>query len=143
MRNTVILGGLLILAATLPASADDEDMERVQGRWQRLVKDSDGKTIRVEKFHKGNTTILTAKDEDGKVVYSHTSEFTLERAGKIRIFTYFNVVIAEGPNRGAAGDERHSYIYRVGDDRFVEVHGMLIGQEADEPSMIVWDRVKE
>lgn len=143
MTHAPLRVGLLLVAAATPAWAEDADLARLQGRWQRLTKDGQGRTIRVVKVHEGRTTGLTAYDAEGQVVYGHTSEFELGRTGDVRTFTYFNLVVTAGPNPGPTGGERHTYVYRVVGDRFVEVHGLLVGQEDEEPTLIVWDRMKD
>ena len=52
---------LLALATALPASADGDDLAQVQGKWQRLARDREGKTIRIEKEHKGTPWAVQAK----------------------------------------------------------------------------------
>lgn len=137
----MLLCVLLWSGPAFAGSVEEDDAASVQGRWQRLTKDSQGRTVRFEKEHRGRKTILTAFDEAGAVAYSHTSEFELSRSGKVRVFTYFNLVVAGTKPAGA--EERRSYIYKVEGDRFFEVQGLLIGQEKDEPVFLVWDRMKK
>jgi hypothetical protein len=142
MRHVMLLCVILVSAPALPASADEDDLAQVQGRWQRLAKDREGRTVQFEKEHKGHKTTYTSFDQAGVVAYSHTSEFELSRTGQVRIFTYFNLVVA-GTNPGRTGGDRRSYIHKIEGDRFFEVQGMLIGQEKEQPTLIIWERLKK
>jgi len=137
----ILLACVLVLVATAPAPADEDALAEVQGKWQRLAKDAQGRTVRYEKEHRGHKTILSGYDEGGRVAYSHTSEFELSRAGPVKVFTYFNLAVAGKPAAQAEKDRR-SYIYKVEGDQFVEAHGLLIGQDREEPFMVIWERMK-
>jgi hypothetical protein len=88
------------------------------------------------------TTTLTATDAAGRVLYAHTSSFTIEDLGKVRVFTFFNRVTTAGPGAGQPAGEPISFVYRVHDDRFVEVYGLL-ENDASPLRVIVWERVKQ
>jgi hypothetical protein len=121
--------------------AHPEELADVQKMWVRTMK-TDGGTFRVVKEHKGNKTTVTFFDSEGTVVAAKRSEFRLENTGKVRIFTFFNNTTTAGPQKGQTNNEPRSYIYRVIGDTFVEVNGMLIGDDA-EPLAFTWQRVKE
>src|SRR4051794_7645250 len=91
----------VMLAVALPASADDDDLKddlaKVQGKWSS-VRTEGGMTLRTTKEIKGNKEKITIADEDGAVLYAHENEFKLEKSGRARLFTYFNLRITEGPN---------------------------------------------
>ncbi len=127
-----------------PAEDDDaqaKELAAVQGRWARTMETEGGK-IKVYKEHIGNKSIVTFMDSDGNVVGAKRSEFRLETTGDVRIFTFFNNVVTAGPQQGQIDAQPHSYIYRVVGDTFVEVNGMLIGDNR-APSAYTWTRVKE
>ncbi|QDV42397.1 hypothetical protein Enr13x_22420 [Stieleria neptunia] len=118
-----------------------EALAEVQGKWVRTVE-AKGGTYTITKAHSGHETTLTITDADDRVVESKTSEFRLETTGKVRIFTFFNNTFTAGANRGRTVKAPQSYIYRVTDDRFIEVRGMLIADES-KPAVVTWKRVKE
>ena len=115
------------------------DLAEVQGTWVRTVKTDTG-TYTITKEHRGNETTLTIKSAADRVVESKTSEFRLETTGKVRIFTFFNNRFTAGANRGRTANAPQSYIYRVTDDTFVEVRGMLIDDDSN-PAVVTWKRV--
>ena len=98
--------------------------------------------IRLVKEHKGHKTVVTASDDKESVIYSHESEFKVEQSGRVRIFTFSNRVITAGPNTGAKIAAPLSFVYRIGDDRFIEAHGVL-ENESTAPTMIIWERIKD
>ena len=58
------------------------------------------------------------------------------------MFTYFNMEVTEGDEKGTKSADPVSYLYRVYDDRFFEVAGLLPGQE--EPVTVAsWKRLKK
>lgn len=118
-----------------------KELAEVQGKWVRTMRTDSG-TFKVVKEHRGSKTTVTILDWEGNVVTAKKSEFRLEQTGKVRIFTFFNNVITAGPQKGQTDEAPHSYIYRVTGDTFVEVNGLLIGDDA-EPVAFTWKRVKE
>ncbi len=134
--------GFLTLAA-VGATGDEQAkaVSDVQGRWVRKQATPMGEVTLV-KEHKNATTTLTATDAAGNVLYAHVSDFSVEDAGKVRIFTFFNRLITAGPGKGHVAKEPVSFVYRVSNDRFIEAYGLL----ADDPSpprMIVWERMQQ
>ncbi|MCS7469202.1 hypothetical protein NZK35_21325 [Stieleria sp. ICT_E10.1] len=126
---------------TEPPQFSPADLAEVQGTWVRTVK-TDAGTYTMTKEHRGNETTLTITSSDDRVVESKTSEFRLETTGKVRIFTFFNNRFTAGANRGRTANAPQSYIYRVTDDTFVEVRGMLIADDS-KPAVVTWKRVQE
>lgn len=118
-----------------------QELAAVQGKWFRTVETDRG-TFKIEKEHKGNTTILTITDAEGEMVEQKESEFRIETTGKARVFTFFNNVFTAGPNKGRKDDTPQSYIYRITDDTFAEIRGVLIG-DGDRLAAFTWQRVKE
>jgi hypothetical protein len=136
---------LISLAATADVAsanedADAEQIKEVQGKWTRRQATPNG-PVRVVKEHKGRRTVVTAYDDKENVIYAHESEFKIEPTEKVRIFTFFDRVITAGPNAGSKIAAPLSFVYRIHDDRFIEVHGLL-ESEATAPAMIIWERVK-
>jgi hypothetical protein len=134
-----------LLRAELPSKSNvadtAEEFAKVQGKWFRTVATENG-MVKVVKEHKGNETILTFYDPMGNVAAGKKSEFRLEKTGRVRIFTFFNNVVTAGPQKGLTDKEPQSYIFKVTDDSFFEVRGLLVGEEVD-PVAITWKRLKE
>lgn len=146
----ITLVATVTTGAEPPLEAKDEvsnetttakELAEVQGKWERIMRTDNG-AFKVVKVHQGNETTLTIFDSEGAVVVAKRSEFRLEYTGKVRIFTFFNNVITAGPDKGQTDKEPHSYIYRITGDTFIEVNGLLIGDEADAV-VFAWQRVKE
>lgn len=140
IRSTISVCLALSLLAAI-GRADDAELAAVQGKWIRKQKTPDG-TYTLIKEHRGQKTTLTATNEKEEVVYQHTSEFQLERSGKVRLFTFSNRVVTAGPGKGQTQKEPSSYIYRILDGQFIEVRGVLDG-DTEPVGMIVWERQKD
>ena len=121
--------------------ASAEEYAQVEGTWE-LVQDTDeAGTPRRVKTHQGGKTTVTAYDADGRIIGQHNSEYKLKRSGMARIFVFFNVVPATGPSKGHEFPGPFYYAYNVQDDRFLEVYGLLAGDDRS-PRVLRWDRVK-
>ena len=143
ITNLVLLASSLTIAMSVAANGDDpiEPIKAVQGKWVRYQTTANG-PVKIVKEHKGQRTIATGYDDKLNVIYSHESEFKIEQSGKVRIFTFFNRTITAGPNAGQKIKEPVSFVYRVAENRFIEVHGVLDGDN-NLPNMIIWDRIKD
>lgn len=148
---TVVRGCVLLAWAGLAfldgaaARGDDAEQARavaeVQGRWTRQQATPEGPVTFV-KEHKGNSTTLTAFNAAGKPLYGHASDFTIE-LGQVRVFNFFNRLITAGAGAGqVAREPPQSFIYRIHENRFLEVHGML-KDDPLPPRVIVWERVQD
>jgi len=120
--------------------AVSEDLAKLQGRWE-LTRRVGNRTLRSVKVIEGNKTRLTRFDENGASYWAHTSTFKIEIADNVRIFTFFNLEVTAGPSKGRKSKERSSYIYKIVHDNFVEARGLLVGQEEEEPRIVIWKRV--
>lgn len=124
--------------------AKPDDLALVQGTWERVVKGrTEGPVARVVKEVRGNKEIVTYYDEAGKVVRQHKVDFVLDSAGAVKVFTFSNQEILEGPDKGRKYPGTVSYIYRVSPREFGEIWGFLPGQEERPTLLLVWKRVKE
>lgn len=143
ITTLVLLASSLAFAVPVATHGDEpvELSKAVQGKWVRHHTTANG-PIKIVKEHKAQNTIMTAYDAQGNVIYSHESEFKIEQSGKVRIFTFFNRTITAGPNVGQKTKESVSFVYRVVENRFIEVHGVLDG-DTNAPNMIIWERLKE
>lgn len=142
---TSCLGTLLLsLGSTAIASAADDkadELKRVMGRWERTFNNPAGTQFRVIKdVFEDHDTVVTY-DDVGNVVTAHRSDFKIEKRGPVRVFSFFNSVVTAGPDKGAQHFETNSYIYRVEDDSFIEVWGMLDG-DPNPVRVLGWKRVK-
>lgn len=138
LRCALLLGAVGLLAAADTSG----DLAKVQGKWEATFPDKDGKAHRMTKEIEGNKEIVHVYGEKGEVMQVWTVDFRLEDTGKVRIFTFFNAKMLEGPNKGKEYKEKTSYLYRVEDDTIAEVWGFLKGQEKMAPSVKVWKRIK-
>ena len=131
-----------------PANIDNaaeakEDLKKVQGTWSADVRDPrTGKPLgRIVKYIKGNKEMVVQESADGKIVEAHRVDFEVNRLGAVRLFTYYNAEITEGPQKGQTMPP-YTYIYKVDEQFFTEVMGMLAGQEKQAPSARVYKRVE-
>ena len=128
--------------AEKPANeVEQAELKAVAGRWTRTVPTPNG-PVTIVKEHVGKKTVVVATDAAGTVLYSHKSEFTIERQGKVRVLTFSNVTVTAGPNVGAVDKAPQSFLYRVTEKQFVEVWGVLEG-DVTPPRLVVWDRAPE
>jgi hypothetical protein len=134
---TALMTALLIASAT---AAEPAPPESVEGVWQREVKTADG-LVRVVKEHRQGKTVVTAKDEQGNVLYQHRSEYRVERSGKVSVLTFSNRTVTDGPGKGQVTKDPVSFIYRVKGDQFIEVRGVL-DEDPEAPGLVKWKRVE-
>ena len=149
----MILQHLLVpaaLALLLPVNraaaepAPEEDLKLIQGTWEREEpSDSKASYRRATKQINGNRETVTYYDDAGKIVRRHNVEFSLSRGGEVKIFTYRQMEITEGPQKGTKNPGPVSYIYWANDKFFREVWGFLPGQEAPPVVLYVWKRAAE
>jgi len=145
MHNTrtsmTLLAG--VLALFQPCKADDnaDEMKRLEGRYERTYANQAGTWFRVTKDIAGDQETVTHYDDVGNVVVANTATIKVEKRGPVRVFSFFNVVVTAGPDKGEQHFQTVSYIYRVNDESFVEVWGMLEG-DPNPPQIMSWKRAK-
>ena len=83
------------------------------------------KPRRTTKEVKGDTETVTYYDGNGEVVRAHTAKIRLGRAGPLRTFTFYDVTYTAGPKKGQKEEGEKSYVYKVVDDTFIEIWGVL------------------
>ena len=147
MKRTslALVVGVLALALQSRGAAEEKDAElkKVEGRYERFVRNQAGTTFRVIKEElEGGQSIVTTYDDVGNVVVAHTSTYKIEKRGPVRVYSFFNLTVTAGPNKGLTDPATNSYIYRVDDDAYTEVWGMLEG-DPNPPQFLVWKRIKE
>jgi hypothetical protein len=135
------LAGVLALAGNCAADDNADELKRVEGRYERTYTNNAGTLFRVIKEIAGDQEVVTHFDDVGNIVMANTATIKVEKRGPVRVFSFFNAVITAGPNKGDQHFETVSYIYRVNDDSFVEVWGMLEG-DPNQPQAMAWKRVK-
>jgi len=120
-----------------------QDLAKVQGTWAADVRDPrSGKPLgRIVKYIKGNREMVVQESADGKIIEAHRVDFEVGRLGAVRLFTYYNAEITDGPQKGQKMPP-YTYIYKVDDQTFTEVMGMLVGQEKQTPSARQYKRVE-
>jgi hypothetical protein len=113
---------------------------QVEGKWE-LDRDTDeaGGERRVKTHQAGKTTVTTY-DADGNVIGQHKSEYKLKKSGMARIFVFFKIVPATGPSKGREFPGPFYYAYNVHDNTFVEVYGILAGDDRSA-RMLLWNRI--
>ena len=151
-----ILSGLLVFAgmwltATAQAqqgkgAADSDplaaDLTALQGKWESRDKQMlVPAAVRTVKEIKGSKEVVTYFGSSEEVLRIHAADFSLERSGKTRIFTWSHMQVLEGDRKGDTIEGPSSYIYRVHGNQLVEVGGMLLGQESFPPRFITWKRM--
>jgi hypothetical protein len=58
------------------------------------------------------------------------------------VLSYFNLVVTAGPQQGFHQPGTRSYAYRLDDETFTEVWGILEDDDTP-PRMFTWRRIKE
>ena len=134
---------VLSLASAARCEPTSDDMAKVQGRWTRDVFGPAGeKTGRAVKEITGNHETITLYDLEDRITHRHKVEFKLEMAGQVKLFTFTNLEVTDGTDKGRKTPGPISYIYRVDARQFVEAWGFLPGQENHPAELYTWSRAK-
>ena len=136
-----VVGIWLMLTATGIADDNADEMKRLQGRFERTYANAAGTIFRVVKDVTGDQSVVTSYDDVGNVIEAHTSTFKIEKRGPVRVFSFFNLIVTAGPQKGAVEFATRSYIYRIDGDMIGEAWGLLDGDDSP-PRMLYWRRVK-
>jgi hypothetical protein len=135
----------LALACASASLADDDnaaEMKRLQGRFERSFTNAAGTAFRtVKEMGDGQETVVTY-DDAGNVVESHQSQFKVEKRGPVRVFSFFNLVVTAGLNKGRTQHDTNSFIYRIEGDTMIEAWGLL-ENDPNPPRIFSWRRVKD
>ncbi|MCA9249315.1 MAG: hypothetical protein KDA42_19470 [Planctomycetales bacterium] len=115
------------------------DLNAMQGRWAREYKNAAGAKFRVEKLVEGNQDTVTHLDANGNIIHAHRSDFKLERAGAVKLYTFSNSEAIAGPNLGARREGPRSFLYRIENNTMYEVWGLTSG-DASPLAVLVWKR---
>ena len=89
-------------------------------------------------------SLHTGYDDAGKIVEAHSSTFRVQKQGPVRTLSFSNLLVTEGPAKGHHEPAERSYIYRYDGEVFVEVWGILDGD--DSPPLLAalegrWSRL--
>ncbi|MBT4866970.1 MAG: hypothetical protein HON53_17845 [Planctomycetaceae bacterium] len=149
---------MLLVTVAIPAIAADEtkskeqpkpktpvqlDLAAVQGRWERPLTDNNGNVVgNAVKEIKGDIETISYFDAAGQLRHAHKVKVKLKRLGRARLFSYTNIGITAGPNKGRKVEGGGSYLYKVEGDKFLEITNALVGEEKDELTVLTWKRVK-
>ena len=142
---------LCVLCLTLPADEatpppEDPDLaadlKLIQGSWelQHGNKGVGRPTIRSVKTIQGNKeTLRRFNTKTGKQVHEHSVEIKLSKSGAVRVCTFYAV--------GGNPDNGFSYIYKVDQENFFDIPGMLQDAEyrnyQETPKIWHWKRVAQ
>ena len=118
------------------------DLASLQGSWE-LLHGNQGKqppNTRSVKTITGNTeTLRRYSIETGKLKHEHSAEFKLSTSGSVRVFTFY------AP--GGSPEDGLSYIYRIDQDDFYDIPGMLHGNKyrnySRKPQVWHWKRIAD
>ena len=122
--------------------ASEEEYAQVEGTWELVQDTGAAQTARRVKTHQAGRTTVTAYDAEGNIVAESTSEYKLKKSGMARVFVFFKIVSATGPSKGRELPGPFYYAFHVQDNRFIEVYGLLAGDDRT-PRMFLWNRVKK
>lgn len=140
LMTTVAFATASAVYAAPPDDAKVTASDAIMGKWVRHRNTPIGKLTTI-KEHFSKRTVVTTYDTKQHLIESHESEYVVDDTGETSIFRYKNKVVLIGPNPGAKDTTERSYIFRVVDNKFYEVHGMH-RKDRSRPSVIVWERLK-
>ncbi len=121
--------------------APSEDLDAIQGLWVRKERVGLFGSRRITKQIKGAVETVTYYDDKGNVERANTVTVKLRRAGPIKVFVFTDYKVIAGPSTGYEADWVRAYIYKVVDDTFVEIWGVL-GDKDEELEVHRWKHVK-
>jgi hypothetical protein len=140
MKYFILLSASLILCSTTHSAepAPEEDYQILQGKWVRNDQDSKGSPLRVEQVFSKTISKVSIYDRNGKLLHSHQAKFRLQRMFDVCLFTYFDLEVLEGPNKGRQQKKPVTFVYRVRDSRFIQVEGILKADKTPTRLLIWW-----
>ncbi|MDF1745560.1 MAG: hypothetical protein P1V19_17810 [Gimesia sp.] len=143
MKQLMLLIAILIPGTPLLSAepAPEEDYQILQGKWTRSDQDSKGSPLRVEQEISNKISKVSMYDRNGKLLHSHQAKFRLQRMREVSLFTYFDLEVLEGPNKGRKQKTPVTFVYRIKDNRFIQVEGILKGDKIPT-RLITWWKVK-
>lgn len=143
MKHTILLAAILLLSTNVFSAepAPEEDYQAVEGKWTRNDKDGNGAPLRIEQELSEKVSKFRVYDASGRVIHAHQAKFRLQRMSDANLFTYYDLEVLAGPNKGKLQKAPRSFIYRVKENQFIQVEGVL--KDDKTPLMMtVWWKVK-
>ena len=126
------------------AKSNADDLKIIQGMWEREEPSGTQASYkRATKEIRGNKETVSYYDAENRLVRRHNVDFTVSRMGDVKIFTYTQMEITEGPQKGTKNPGPVSYVYWANDKFFREVWGFLPGQEAPPVVLYIWKRADD
>tara|TARA_R110002111_G_scaffold117466_2_gene179471 strand:- start:41705 stop:42160 length:456 start_codon:yes stop_codon:yes gene_type:complete len=143
MKHVVLFVVILILGTPVFSAepAPEEDYQILEGRWVRNDQDAKGSPLRVEQEISQKISKLRVFDKNGKLVHAHQAPFRLQRMSDANLFTYFDLEVLDGPNKGRQQKAPQSFVYRIKEGQFIQVEGILNGEKTP-PRLLIWWKVK-
>ena len=132
MKLAALYQILFLLCSFAPAfgqdAEKDPELEKIQGVWVRLVKDTDGNVITITKEVSGKKETFRAMRGD-ELLQEHIVDFEIKKTDNVRIFTYRNLTVTGGTNIGREQKAPVSYIYKVTDTNWYCIQGAMVGDK--------------
>ncbi|MBI4327775.1 MAG: hypothetical protein HY674_21290 [Chloroflexi bacterium] len=145
LKTTLLAMLALFTCIAAPVRAADadlkEDLAKLQGKWKSTVTTDQGTGLWTLEI-KGSKTKVVIESKEGEVYFKGECEFKLEKAGKFKAYTYFNLEVQSGDNAGQkmlTDGETRSSLYRLDYDSFTTVSGFEEGND-DKPRLIQWEK---
>ena len=135
---SIAAAALLVTADEKPA---DDPVAKLQGKWVEMIRDPQGKTYRVVKLIEGKKETVSRYDGE-TLIHQHTVDFEVKKTGDVTIFTFRNLVVTAGPNKGTVQKDAVSYLYQINGDQLFYAFG-LMNDDKQPPSVGMCQRVKE
>lgn len=139
MKSVTALAATLLWTTMLTAAepAPEEDYEAIAGIWVRNDQDAKGSPLRVEQELTRNLSKVTVYDRLGRRVHQHQAKYRLQRMSDANLFVYYDLEVLEGPNKGRKSPAPQSFVYRIKNDRFIQVEGIL-NSDKQSPRLMIW-----
>ncbi|QDT45627.1 hypothetical protein Pan241w_57530 [Gimesia alba] len=143
MKHIILLIAILFLATTVYSAepAPEEDYQVLEGKWVRNDKAGNGAPLRIEQEFSQKVSKLRVYDSNGTLIHAHQAKFRLQRMSDANLFTYYDLEVLVGPNKGKLQKAPRAFIYRVKGNQFIQVEGIL-NNDRTPLLMTVWWKMK-
>ncbi|MFH1302905.1 MAG: hypothetical protein ABIK07_17725 [Planctomycetota bacterium] len=140
MKRVVLCVAILFWGTPLFSAepAPEEDYQLLEGKWVRNDQDAKGAPLRVEHEISQKISKLSVYDKSGKLVHVHQAKFRLQRMSDANLFTYYDLEVLNGPNKGRQQKTPQSFVYRVKDGQFIQVEGILNNDKMPLKLLVWW-----
>jgi hypothetical protein len=120
---------------------EDDPVAQLQGTWVETFKDAKGKTYKWVKMIDGKMETYS-RYEGETLIHQHTAEFEVKKTEHVTIFTFRNLVVTAGPNKGMVQKDPVSYLYQINGDKLFYVFGVM-NNDNQPPSTGMCQKVQE